>query len=655
MLARSQQSEVNPLQSVWYLGIDFGTTAMSAVLLDSSTSQYYPIYWSNECRTIIFKELQAANPRLATRNSDGVVFRLPVKTDLSSANNKLPSVLPLVTGSSSSKSAQAQPGRVLENFKPYLSLSIPFYSPKRGDWEPIFQLSEQEFVSLYSMRCAVQALLATLTPKNTLPDAGIKVGAVDLAPDTLAAALGKLTGVILGYPAGWRDTYHFNLREAVLATKLVRHPEQIFFLEDAIAPILAGLLSSYTEGLKRNSEEQDTQTNFSQTDNFSLAASPRLGVPASSQAPSSHPPVALWRGGTLVISAGATTIEFALVALPTDLQALTYSDFSLYSLPYGGSAIDQDIFCQLLYPQLSIAQYEQLGLRDDLELPLPGQPDRSKRDRLTYLLHSSPLGKALLKASSYLKLILQRKAEFTLELGSDRWTLRRLDLETKVMQPLIQQLDRILNALMIETGISQQGIYNVFWVGGSAASGTLTQWIQQRLPEATFIQDADSVTQNWIAAGLAALPLYPQVLNRSQQQYSDYFLLLELVRAFSMTTGDATDRAYSIEEILQRLERRGLNTNACYDRLVRIVEGQLPLGLTPALGNDCLLSQQSQENLHYCRLASSTGLFSQEGDRLYRPNFQQQEWLRHYLDVVLSRTSQKFEEPLIVRLGTLGY
>ncbi|HEY9607353.1 MAG TPA: hypothetical protein V6C85_37560, partial [Allocoleopsis sp.] len=95
MFARSQQSEVNPLQSVWYLGIDYGTTGMSAVLLDSSTSQYYPIYWSNECRTITFSELQAANPRLATRNSDGVVFRLPARTDLGSASNQLPSVLPI--------------------------------------------------------------------------------------------------------------------------------------------------------------------------------------------------------------------------------------------------------------------------------------------------------------------------------------------------------------------------------------------------------------------------------------------------------------------------------------------------------------------------------------------------------------------------------
>jgi hypothetical protein len=650
MLARSQQSEVNPLQAVWYLGIDFGTTGMSAVLLDSSTSQYYPIYWSNEYRTIAFSELQAVNPRLATRHSEGVVFRLPTKTDLGSASNKLPSVLPLVIGSSASKSAQPKAQRVLDNVRPFLSLSIPFYSPKRGDWEPIFQLSEQEFVSLYSMRCAVQALLATLTPKNTLPDATINVGAVGLAPDTLATALGKLTGVILGYPADWGDTYHFNLREAILAIKLVRHPEQIFFLPDAIAPILAGLLSSHTEGLKRKSEELRTENSVT-----NLSASPPLHVPTSSKTASPHPPVMLWRGGTLVINAGTTSTEFAVAALPIDLQALTSSDFSSYSLPYGGSAIDQDIFCQLLYPQLSTAQYEQLGLRDDLELPLPGQPDRAKRDRLTYLLYSSSFGKALLKASSYLKLILQRKDEFTLELGSDRWTVRRLDLETRVMQPLIQQLDRILNALMIETGVSQQGIYNVFWVGGTAASGTLTQWIQQRLPGATFIQDADSVMQNWVAAGLAALPLYPQILNRSQQQYSDYFLLLELLRAFSMTTGDATDRAYSLEEIVQRLERRGLNTNACYDRLVRLIQGSLPLGLTPALGNDCLLSQQSQGNLHYSRLASRTGLFSHEGDGLYRPNLQQQEWLRHYLDVVLSRAYQKFEEPLIVRLGTPGY
>jgi hypothetical protein len=67
------------------------------------------------------------------------------------------------------------------------------------------------------------------------------VGAVGLKSETLVSALGQLEGVILGCPAVWGDSYRLNLREAVLESKLVRHPEKIFILEDAIAAILAGL------------------------------------------------------------------------------------------------------------------------------------------------------------------------------------------------------------------------------------------------------------------------------------------------------------------------------------------------------------------------------------------------------------------------------
>ncbi len=104
---------------------------------------------------------------------------------------------------------------------------------------------------------------------------------------------------------------------------------------------------------------------------------------------------------------------------------------------------------------------------------------------------------------------------------------------------------------------------------------------------------------------------------------------------------------------MQKLERRGLNTGTCYERLVRLVEGQLPLGLVPSIEDDSLLSQASKQNLHESTLTATPQLFSKEDNHLYRPNLQQQESLRHYLDMLLSGIHQKFEEPLIVKLGTM--
>ncbi|HAA33549.1 MAG TPA: hypothetical protein DCE56_44755, partial [Cyanobacteria bacterium UBA8553] len=355
-----------------------------------------------------------------------------------------------------------------------------------------------------------------------------------------------------------------------------------------------------------------------------------------------------WQGGTLVINAGATTTELALVDLPDDPQDLTHSDFGVCSLPYAGNAINQDIFCQLLYPQLSVVQRQQLALSSDLELPLPGQPDKLKRDRLTLLLQSSAMGRSLLKASGYLKLILQRQDEFTLDLDTEHWVLKRIDLETQVVLPFIQQLNQQLNALLIATGISEQGIYQVLCIGGTATLNTLHQWLEQKLPNATLLHEPDSPGSSWVARGLASLPLYPQVLNRLQQQYSDYFLLLELLRAFSETEGELAE--YNLGEIMHKLERRGLNTGACYQRLVRLVEGHLPPGLIPSSEDGGWLSQTSKQNLYYSAIANQP-LFFQQSHQFYRLNPEQQHVLRQYLvELVLSRTYQQFNEPLIVNL-----
>lgn len=624
MPAHSQQPEVDISNAVWYLGIDFGTTGISAVLLNHTTAQRYPIYWSNELR-ISREELQTVNPQLKVRSSGEVIFRLPTVTYSGQAASNLfvqLQVAPIVVGSLASSLAKKQPGIFLKNFKPYLNIGIPCYLPQQHGWEPQLQLPRQQLVSLYWVRRTLQALLAMLTPKSTLPDAVMKVGAVGLKPETLGQALGQLEGVILGYPAAWGDTYHFNLREAVLVAKLVKHPEQIFFLEDAIATLLAALPISPTP----------------------------LATPAQTNLPSPQP-ISQWQGGTLVINAGATTTELALVNLRSDLKNLSHKDFSLGSLPYGGNAIDQDIFCQLLYPQMSEQQLQQLLLPSDVELPLPGQADPQKRDRLALILQSTAFGQALLKAATYLKQILQHKDEFTLELGADRWLVKRSDLATHVISPFIQHLNRKLNALMVETGLLEPGIYQVLSVGGTSIWGAVEKWIQQKLPNATIVQDTDSTTGCWVAAGLATLPLYPQVLNRLQHQYSDYFLLLELLRAFPKTADDSTSPVYTLEEILQQLERRGLNTVACYDRLVHLVEGHLPPGLVPAFEEDSLLSQASRETFPYSDIASEP-LFSQVSEGLYRPNPHQQERLRQYLHLVLSATHQKFEEPLIVKLDT---
>lgn len=626
MLAHS----VDLNNAIWYLGIDFGTTGVSAVLLNRATAQRYPLFWSNELH-ISQEQLQTVNPQLAIRSSAAAIFRLPAITYSGEAASKLfvkfP-VTPIIVGSLAAKLANDQPGIFLENFKPYLNIGIPFYSPDQQQWQPQIKLPNQQLVSLYWVRRTLQAMLATISPKSTLPEAVMKVGAVGLAPSTLSLALGKLEGVICGYPASWGDTYQLNLREAVLDAKLVKHPEQVFFVEDAIAIALAALPTMMLN-------EQETVEKFS-------------FLPASQ-----------CRGGMLVIKAGVTTTEMALVNLPDNLKKLTHDDFSVLSLAYGSEALAQDVFCQLLYPQLSKAQLQQISLTSEVELPQPGQPEQQKRDRLALLLQNSAFGKALLKASGYLLPILHHKEEFTLELGHNHWLVKAVDLENLVILPFVQQLNQGLIRLMVETGLTEAKITQFLGVGSTVLE-TIERWTKTRLPQAIIVQNAikksakqapenlilNSLTASgWVATGLATLPLYPQVLHRSQHQYSDYFLLSELIRAFSPLPDDSANNSYSLEEIMQRLERRGLNTNACYERLVNLVNGQLPAGLVPSAEQDNRLVA-AQTSL-FDEL-TATPLFSQEGYR-YCFNLQQRQRLVNYLETIVSTTTQKFAEPLFVK------
>jgi hypothetical protein len=290
------------------------------------------------------------------------------------------------------------------------------------------------------------------------------------------------------------------------------------------------------------------------------------------------------------------------------------------------------------------AQTDQLSeeIRNlNLDLPQPGEPDLKTRDRFQQFLQSSPLGQAFLEAASTVKLILQHQSEYSLDLDNHHWVLRRQDLEMRVVVPFIQRLNQNLNALISHAGLSGQAIEQVICTGGITAWGVMREWLQQKFPNAILIQDTDL----GVAAGLASLPLYPQILNRPQQQYSDYFLLLEVLRIFP-------SKPFSVGEMMQLLERRGVNTRTCYDRLLAIIEGQIPLGLVPSEVDASWLTPDSQENL-VTQAIASTPLFEKVDSNLYQPNPQQCDRLRRYLNTILSGSYQKLAEPLVVDLAFL--
>ena len=617
---------------VWYLGIDLGSTGISAALLNRSTTEVYPIYWSAE---------EHSDP-----NSPGNSFRLPAEVYLPANTIEKQSDF----AQHGAKEGLGTPPESLQNLfsaqlKPYLQVALP-YKNQQQKWEPSLELNEYSTVPLIWIMRSLAKLLLTLKSDRTSTTPGLVAAAVGITEPKFHQIINNIAGVICNCPANSSEQYRFNLREALITGKIVQHPQQVFFVEEAIADLLMQLDGANGERVKFN-------------------------IPTAVS--SEHHPL---EGNTLIINIGAGATEMALVDVPNELLDLAHNDFMLHSFAYAGKGIEQDIICQLLLPekwqesrltspespktissdpwnwQPSIPGLEQMrwhSLRlTELKLPRPGEPDIPTRIRLQQRLESSLLGKAVLDAAVALKLILQHQESFTLELADRRWTLQRRDLESQVFVPFVRRLNRELNKLLVARGIPTEAINQAILTGGVASITAVNRWLRQKLPNAKIIQDPylgenGSPTCSRTAYGLALLPLHPQVLDIPRQQYTDYFLFTELLRLLP-------DRAVSISEITQLFEGRGINTRICQQRLLAFLEGELPPGLLPSAIDYHWLAQSSQENSFYKQLAGAP-LFEKQGSLTYRPNSQQIKSLLTYLDVIKGSTQQSLEEPYTVNFA----
>lgn len=505
------------VKELWYLGIDFGTVGMAAVLFQARLQghkciplQQCPIYWSYKCN-----------------DQYDSTFRLP--TAVYSRHPNSPFILGILASET-----DKEKGFVLENFKPYLDL-VPLADQKPFPWQNSLDENE-EFPSLAWVQQAIEELLGTLTPIRAKDGAeselyDITIDAIGLSREILNDALNKLGGIVFSCPVDWSDTYRFNLRETLLKTGLVGDAGQIFFLEEPLANLLAHLPIS-AEYL--NDSEENIST-------------------------------------TLVINAGATKTELVLTELPENLQQLSYGDMRFSSWNYGEHFLTQDIICHLLYSQWMLQLYPSLS-NVDLELPAVGETEIEKRQKLGLYLQSTTLGKSLVKAAEMVKTILQDREEFTSQVGIQNWTVKRQELEQKVTQIVLEKLFSHINQLLQLGQKSPEEITQIICSGGMSIGlgAILSDYLKTRFPNATLIQDGEEDNNLSIATGLSRLPLFPLILDRPRHQYGDYFLLLEMLETLP-------SKPFTLEEMLRLLQRRGVNIRVCGDRIFSILEGKLPL------------------------------------------------------------------------------
>jgi len=598
------QDKMATTAGAWYLGVDISTTALSATLLHYPTQQLYPLSW-------ISADQQASST--AVRQIRAIAY-------LSSEELQSDPQRPTVIGQQAigldtallPSSHQLVGGLLLQHATPYLNLGIPYFSEKSKTWEPQIQWSDSQTLPLVWIQQMMVALLSTL--HGSQPNEPIVCKTEDLATDALNTALRQLSGVILGCPHGCSDAYRFNLREAVLAADLVAKPEQIFFLEGAIATLLAELPIPTAS---------DQATSVFQP-----------------WSPARHNHTTKWQGDTLVVNVGATSTELLLGTVPTERSRLSHDDVLVRHIPYGGDAMDQDIICQLLYP--SMPEPNTLGLHR-LDLPLPGAIDRPVRYRLQQRLQSSPLGQNLLTATRRLKTALYSQNSISLHLYDQLWTINQNEFHHRVVLPYLQRLNRELNTLLSQVGIVPQAVQQIICADGTHQLPALIYWLSQKFQGATILPTQNSTQQHSASCGLALLPLYPHLLDAPQHQYGEYFLLREMLRLLPT-------QPLTLGRILQQLENQGINTRSCHRSILAILEGQLPAGLIPSETDAVLLTPASGQQTR-ARSLQTTQLFSRHGNQVYEMNADLRDRLWHYLSEVLSNTYQLLDEPLAIDMG----
>ncbi len=547
------EKEVYSLDDTWVLGLDFGSTAIRASLLNADTGRVYSLYL-DDANEMPCKIVWQADPSLDD----------PIAKDIRTISKR-------------SQNIGLENGEVaIVHFKQFLKLGLPY----RGvsTWQPIIQWTDHSQISLRWLIAALKNLLEQIQTRANhpkLPDVGL--------------ILLKLSGVVFGYPANWSDTYILNVREAILKAGLVSQAEQVTAVDQAIAPVLSLL------------HDQKISQEI-----------------------------------TLLVDAGAITTSLCLTKGLSESK--DRSKLHIRSFDYAGISISQDIVVQLFYPhwQLITNPNRHLCHFDHLSLPEIGASAPQQRVLLQQYLLSFNLGQQMLDLADRVKVT------FGKDVGVDSWNedlmgqpivVLRKELENLILQPFIQRLNRELNSILSNAGILGEDVHQVLLLGSTMHIPLLSRWLAQKLPNTKIDPLATSVLAN----GLAVSPLYPNLQDVARQQYSDYFLLQEICRLNLTQSVNPT-------QLLQQLQMRGVNIKTCRDRILSILQGDLPEGLFP---------WQEPENsviLEDPTLSSDLfagRLFELETDGTYQPNVPKFQQLRVYLQAIIGNMSQTLNEPLV--------
>ncbi|MFN3361551.1 MAG: hypothetical protein ACK421_09020, partial [Pseudanabaenaceae cyanobacterium] len=304
---------------------------------------------------------------------------------------------------------------------------------------------------------------------------------------------------------------------------------------------------------------------------------------------------------TLFIDGGANTTEFLLVK-PVVGQPLSHEQLFYQSVDQGGVHLSLNLVRDLLLPQMPGGV-------------LPQAP----------VYH--PQVQAMLDLADRAKHHLDGEEIWLEEWRGYKLSLGRSAYVHRICQPYVQLLNRHVNTLLIRAGLFADNVKAVFCGGGTMTSRVLQEWVRQKFPQATVATFSPS------ANGLAVAPRYYALLDLTQQQYSDFFLLHEICQLdWSQPMHPAT--------ILQQLQQRGINVHACVNRVISILQNNLPKGVIP---QDPLVVPDSSIEV----FLQGGGLFDRLANGFYQIVPSQLSWLDSYLSQLCNNLQQSIREPMV--------
>jgi hypothetical protein len=146
---------------------------------------------------------------------------------------------------------------------------------------------------------------------------------------------------------------------------------------------------------------------------------------------------------------------------------------------------------------------------------------------------------------------------------------------------------------------------------------------------------------------LAAIPLYPQLLPRGNAQYSDYFLLWELLDVLTRASLSPVPKgSLTKSQIFQWLQQRGIPISTVGDRLELLLDNQLPPGLFPDGDDEIWLTPTSREVLYQLQVRELPLFYYGPTEQTYRLNLEVATLWRKYFHSVIKNNYQKLAEPL---------